>query len=106
MDRSTTHMERSILRLGDVAVNWARGRASTIAERFLAAFVRATRGCEVRWIASGLAGYAAPFATDGKIAGAGRQPFASLGRGGVKTGLISDAARGRIRRRVTSGESL
>jgi len=70
-------------------VNWAFVGASTIAGQYLAGAVRATGGCEVRWVVSGSAERAASFATTHGIAYSGTDLSAALADPAVGAVYIS-----------------
>ncbi len=70
-------------------MNWAFFGASTIAGQYLAGAVRATGGCEVRWVVSGSAERAASFATTHGIAHSGTDLSAALADPAVSAVYIS-----------------
>lgn len=70
-------------------MNWAIVGASTIAGQYLAGAVRATGGCEVRWVVSGSAERAASFATTHGIAHSGTELSAALADPAVGAVYIS-----------------
>ncbi|MDP2080805.1 MAG: Gfo/Idh/MocA family oxidoreductase [Pseudotabrizicola sp.] len=70
-------------------MNWAFVGASTIAGQYLAGAVRATGGCEVRWVVSGSAERAASFATTHGIAHSGTDLSAALADPAVGAVYIS-----------------
>jgi 1,5-anhydro-D-fructose reductase (1,5-anhydro-D-mannitol-forming) len=70
-------------------VNWAFVGASTIAGQYLAGAVRATGGCEVRWVVSGSAERDASFATTHGIAHSGTDLSAALADPAVGAVYIS-----------------
>ncbi len=70
-------------------MNWAFVGASTIAGQYLAGAIRATGGCEVRWVVSGSAERAASFATTHGIAHSGTDLSAALADPAVGAVYIS-----------------
>lgn len=89
MDRSINVLERSIIVLGDGAVNWAFIGASTIAGQYLIGAIRAQRGSDVRWVVSGSTDRAVSFATTHGIPQAGTDLAAALADPAVDAVYIS-----------------
>lgn len=74
---------------GNKAVNWAFVGASTIAETYLLAAIRAQGDSDVRWLVSGSADRAASFATTHRIAQCGTDLAAALSDPAVDAVYIS-----------------